>query len=322
LGAIGDVVHSTIIQQAIKQKHPDYEISFLTSELISPLIENDISLKKVYQFDMKKKNNFLYLFNLGLKLRKEKFDVVFNLTNSLRNTFLSLIINPEKIIKRNKNRVHAVDAFFNSAKKVFSDIEKPKNLKLYLDRNVLKKIASNVEKYPKPYLIISPGGEHDNLRQGRIWPNEYWIELSNKLNNEFKGTIFIAGSKEEQKSHEKLQTQINKSVLMSGKLSLEESACLFSMADLFISGDSGPLHMASALGVKTLGIMGSTPDIACGPYGENGYSIKSEIECIGCDLSKCPKINKNEIYTPCMKLIIPDNVINFIKENLLLANYF
>ncbi len=314
LGAIGDVVHSTVIQQSIKQKYPEYEISFLTSELISPLIEDDINLKKVYTFSMKQKNNLPYLLKLGFELRKEKFDIVINLTNSLRNNFISLIINPKKLLRRNKNRVHAVDAFFNSAKEFFNDIEKPENIKLYLDKNSLKKINEMVEKYPKPYFIISPGGEHDNYRQGRIWPDKYWIELSNKLISEFKGTIFIAGSKGEQKSHKKLSMQINNSVLMSGELTLEESACLFSMADIFISGDSGPLHIASALGIKTLGIMGSTAAVACGPYGKNGYSINSDIECIGCNLLKCPKLNKNEIYTPCMTSLYPKIVMSLVEH--------
>lgn len=317
LGAIGDVVHSTVIQQALKKKHPDTEISFLTSELLYPLLKNDPDLDKVYKFNSKLKDNWFYILKLGLEFRKEKFDAIINLSNSLRNKVLLFLANPKKIISRSKHRVHATDAFFNSAKEVFDDIEKPTNLKLHLNKDILNEVTAKLEKYKRPFIVISPGGEHDNVRQGRIWPEDSWIELGNKLAEKYLGTIFIIGSKEERAMHEKY-TKIYNSVLFSGELSLEESACLISLADLFISGDSGPLHMASALGVKTLGLMGSTPAAACGPYGTKGYSITSDTLCIGCGQVKCSKVKEDEKYSLCMKLLKPEAVFKFIEEKNLL----
>lgn len=317
LGAIGDVVHSTVIQQAIKKQHPDCEISFLTSELLYPLLENDPNLTKVYKFNSKQKDNLFYLLGLGLEFRKEKFDAIINLSNSLRNKFLLYLAKPEKIISRSKHRIHATDAFFNSAKEIFDDIEKPQNLKLHLNKDALKEMESKLANYRRPFIVISPGGEHDNVRQGRIWLENYWIELCNKLAEKHLGTTFIIGSRDERKMHQKYSAIYN-SVLFSGELSLEESACLISLADLFISGDSGPLHMASALGVNTIGLMGSTPSVACGPYGTKGYSITADVLCVGCGQVKCSKIKPNEKYSLCMQLLRPETVFKFIEENNLL----
>lgn len=317
LGAIGDVVHSSVIQQAIKEKHPDCEIFFLTSDLVYPLLENDPNLKKIYKFNSKKKDNLLYLLQLGLEFRREKFDVIINLSNSLRNKFLLFLANPKEVINRSKYRVHAVDAFLNSAKQVFGDLEAPKNLKLYFNPETLKNMSFKIENYKRPFIVISPGGEHDNARQGRIWVDKYWIELGNKLVEKYGGTILIAGSKAERDFHKRF-SEIHSSVLFSGELSLEESACLFSKADLFISGDSGPLHIASAVDVNTIGIMGSTPAVACGPYGEKGYSITSDSLCTGCGQVKCLKLKEGEIYTPCMRAIKPSTVLKFIEDNNLL----
>ncbi|MEI8378104.1 MAG: glycosyltransferase family 9 protein [bacterium] len=314
LGAIGDVVHTTIINQSIKEKYPESQIHFLTSDFIAPLLENDPNLAKVYRFDNNKKDDFFYLCKLGLIFRREKFDVIINLSNSFRNQFMIFVANPKKIANRNRHRIHAVDAFFNSAKDVFEDIEKPENLKLFLSDKTKDLIEEKTKKFPRPFFVINPGGENDNLRQGRIWSLKNWIDLSNRLIEKHGGTVFIVGSKGEREYHKEL-LKINSSVLFSGELRLDESAALVAAADLFISGDSGPLHMASALGVKTLGLMGSTTAESCGPYGVKGYAINSIFKCpTGCD--KVCQQSQESIYKPCMQSITPEIVFDFIENNL------
>ena len=313
-GAIGDVVHTTIIQQSIKQKYPDSEIHFLTSGFIAPLLESDPNLAKVYSFDNSKKDDFLYLLQLGFTFRKEKFDIIINLQNSVRNRLLNLIANPKRIVYRNLHRIHAVDAFFNSAKEVFADIEKPEDLNLYIADKIKDYIDSKIENYPRPFIVINPGGEHDNARQGRIWSVNNWIVLSNKLMEKHGGTVFIVGSKNEKEYHKEL-LKIQSSVLFSGELKLDESAALFSKADLFISGDSGPLHMASALGVNTLGLMGATDVQACGPYGSKGHVLSSIFECP----TPCNKVclqTQEDIYKPCIQSITPEAVFDYIEQNI------
>jgi ADP-heptose:LPS heptosyltransferase len=226
------------------------------------------------------------------------------------------IANPKKIVNRNKHRVHAVDAFFNSAKEIFDDIEKPKDLKLFLSNESITSVEDKIKNYPKPFIVINPGGENDIFRQGRIWSLKNWIELSNKLIEKYGGTIFIVGSKGEKEYHKELLS-IPSSVLFSGELKLEESAALFSKADLFISGDSGPLHMASALGVKTLGLMGSTRAMTCGPYSSKGYAISPIFDCA----TRCDKIctvSQDSIYKPCIQSTTPEIVFDFIEKNELL----
>lgn len=318
LGAIGDVVHSTIMPQSIKEKHPDCEIHFLTADFIAPLIENDPNIAKVIPYDNKPKFKLLYFIKLGLALKKEKYDCIISLTNSLKNIIISTLAKPKFKQKRIKAGIHSVDTYFNTAKFLFKDIEKPKNLNLFIDEEIKNDISKQVTKYPRPYTVISPGGDNDKERQGRIWKNDYWIEFGNKITDKYGGTVFVCGSKGEQEAH-KQYIAINNSVLCSGKLSLSESVALFSLADVFISGDSGPLHMASALGIKTIAIMGSTSPESCSPFGENGVYIEPTTECKYCGQKKCDKITDEEIYTPCTSSITPDMVLNLIEDKKLLT---
>jgi len=274
-------------------------------------------LSKVRTLDSSRKSDFFYLYTLGMSLRRENYDVIINLSNSLRNTLLTTLARPGRIVSRNRNRIHAVDAFFNSAQEVFHDIEKPEELKLYTSNDAEAFIENEIQGYERPFIVINPAGDTDHIRQGRIWSLGYWTELSNKLVEKYGGTIFIVGSKQEKKYHQEL-SKINSSVLFSGVLDLEKSAALFAEVDLFISGDSGPLHMASALGVKTLGLMGSTPTRACGPYGTKGYAISPLYKC-ACENRKFCTVSQS-FYKPCIQSITPEVVLDFIDRNNMLSS--
>lgn len=309
-GAIGDVVHSSIIQKAIKAKYPDTQIDFMTSSYIEPMIARDKNLNKTYAFNMKHKDNIFYLIWLGLKLRFEKYDVVINLQNSFRNQFLSLL-SGSKYIKRGREGLrHSTDAFFESAKLVYPDLEKPDCINLYTDEKLLESVKEKLGDALRPYIIISPGGDNDIHRRGRIWSFEHWNELGKMLKGKFGGTIIVVGSKSEGEFHRKF-IKIDNAKIFSGELSLEESVHLFSLSDLFISGDSGPLHMATATGVNTLGLYGST-SLFCAPYGKNGHIIESVEPCRPCQGKDCPHISEDERFAPCMKSILPAKVFDFI----------
>ena len=257
-GAIGDVVHSTIISTAIKNKYPQYKIHFLTLPFIKEMLKNDLNFEKIFEFDNSKKNNLFYLFKLGLALRKENYDVIFNLTNAFRTTFISFVANPKKVIKRSKQRTIALDAFFNSALNFDKTLEYPKNLSIEAGQTEKANILKMLEGKKHPIVVFNPGGQNDNIRQGRIWPFESWIELGNLLNEKMNATIVISGSKNEQAEHQKYKA-IKNVMILSGKLKLNETLALFSLSDIVISGDSGPLHMSSSQkNTKTIALMGST----------------------------------------------------------------
>lgn len=317
LGAIGDVIHSTILAQTIKISHPNVEIHFLTAKFIAPLLRNNPNIDKVLEFNMKEKSNYLYLLYLGLKLRQEKYDVIFPLSNSIRNYILTFVANPKRKQKRNKHRIHAVDAFYNTACDAYGEMQKPQNLEIYIKEELKQTIKEKFNNLPKPFIILSPGGANDMDRQGRIWADEYWIELGNTLNEKYGATIFVCGSDKEKENHQQYKT-INNSVILSGELTLEESAALFSVSDLFISGDSGPLHLASALNINTIGLMGSTPKSACSPYGDKGFALEPNIDCKYCEQKVCKILKEGEKTTPCMKSIKVCDILNLIEKEALL----
>lgn len=312
LSAIGDVVHSTIIPKAIKEKHPDWEIHYMTQNNIDEILKNQKYIDKVIAWDYEKRSSFKYTLETIKKLRKEKYDIIFNLTFALRNYFLAFGARPKKIAFKKINTGLWVDDYYNSAKAIIKDLEKPENLELFVPDNIKEKVQNDIKQYPKPYILISPG-KFNNIRQGRIWDMEKWKKLCSLLKEKYHGTIFVNGSKCEKNYHKQLANE--NVMVLSGKYNLEESCALTSLMDLVISGDSGPCHMASALDVNVLALLGSTSPDKIKPYGKKGYYIEPSFKCRYCWKKKCKYLKEGEAYAPCIESINPDDVMKKIQDN-------
>ena len=315
-GAMGDIIHTTVIARAIKNKYPDCYIAYCVENRYKEIIQNTQYIDEIIPYDEKLRKKLSYNINFAIDLKQQNFDIIFNLTNALRNNLISIIAHPKKIINHKKERnLHVVENFFETALKGVDNLELPKNLEVGVDNEISNKIKRNVSKYPRPYFVFSPAGSNDKARQGRIWNKDYWIELGNQLIREYGGTVFITGAPNEAEFHKTIAQNIDNSVLYSGELSVSESMCLYSFADLVISGDTGPLHLASALNVKTIGIFGSTDIKNVRPWGEKGYYVcPDDNVCRFCWNKKCKF--QTDKYTLCMESIKPEKIMELIRNEI------
>ena len=167
LGAIGDVVHTTIIPSAIKSAHPDWEIHYLTQSENIPLLENNRNIDKIIEWDRSKRKSFKYLISTGVKLFEEHYDIIFNLTNAIRNIFLSVFACPKKFVLRKRTDKSWVEDYFYTAQSVIKDITLPERLELGINKEIDSQITQTLSNYPTPHIIIIPGGKTDKNRQGR-----------------------------------------------------------------------------------------------------------------------------------------------------------
>lgn len=312
LGAMGDVIHTTVIATAIKQAHPDWQVDFLTTEAYASIIIGHPHIDNVIFWDESKRKSCSYILKIAYNLFKERYNIIFNLTRAMRNSLIARLAFPNKIVGKMHFDTNWVEEFFLTAKTAIKDIELPSKLyltKVFSDTEKVDEILANA---PRPYFIFAPGGATDKNRQGRIWNINKWKELCEKINKKFGGTIFIIGSNAERENHHLLNENYIR--ITSGELKTIESSYLLSISDLMVSGDSGPAHVAAAHGIKTLTLVGSTTVDKIKPYGENGYSITSKNSCQGCWKKKCHLLKENEIYTPCMEAISVDEVYEKIVE--------
>ena len=314
LNAIGDVVHTSNTYRAIKDKYPNIEIHYLTY-VDKSFLQGESLIDKVHNIEAEKFNVFnpyMYVFAKNI-LQPEKYDLVINLQSSFKSRLLCFLAKiPKRINYHKNNKIHAVKNYWLMAKKIFPDIREFDNLKLELDKNVCQRIENSVISYSRPHIIINAGHVFA-VRQGRTYPIDKWIELGNKLQEKYNGTVFITGIDEDKEILKPLE-KIKNSVSFVGKLSLLENSALIKSSDLLISGDSGPLHIASAVGTKCVGLFGSMPITRTGPYGKNCLTVVSQYKCVPCNNRKCKIKQKNNLYTPCMEAIEVDVIIKKVLD--------
>ena len=311
-GAIGDIVHTSIIAQAIKEAHPDWKIDFLVGESYVSLLDNHPYIDKVISWKHSQNKTFKGFLKLFIEIFKARYDYIFNPTNSLKTIILSTLTLPKKSIRRKNHGGLWVEDYFKMAKKAIPEVNMPNRLTLGISDIANEKIEKELEGYKKPFFVIAPGRNIDNIRQGRLWNIQKWNELTELLLNKYNGTVFVLGGKDEKENHKLLEKE--NVVIKSGDYSLSESNAMLSKADLMISGDTGPLHIASAFNVKTLALLGSTSPKQIKPYGENGNYISADFNCLYCWNKKCKLMEDGKIYTPCMEALSPKKVIEKIEE--------
>jgi len=312
-GALGDVVHTTGLFRSLKTDNPNLSIHYLTFKEASLLLENDSDLDKVWIIPNK---SYMCLISFANILKKEGFDLFINLQPSIRTRFFSRFLSAKKTLTYRKDfTLHAVENFLRTVRPLFKGIKPGKSLKLFLSEETKAKAVSLLSGNRKKVGFVM---ETNPVRQGRCWPVEHWYSLAESLVKKYDCEIVLTGTAKNIQNANKIGAISEKVNSFCGELDIAESSALLSECSLVISGDTGPLHIATALGVPVIGIYGSSPISRTGPWGENCFTLLSNRRCVPCNRRKCKYLQKDEFYTPCMKDTAPDQVLDLIEKNKLL----
>lgn len=136
---------------------------------------------------------------------------------------------------------------------------------------------------------ISPGAAFGTAKQ---WLPERFAETGIRLSSELKADVAVFGSKDEQQLCEVVRRGISAAGIhclnLAGKTTLAEFIEMAAACSLYLTNDSGAMHVASALDVPTAVVFGSTDHVATGPAGHRFAIIRQQVECSPCLLRECP----------------------------------
>lgn len=158
-------------------------------------------------------------------------------------------------------------------------------------------------------VALCPGSINSRAKR---WPAERYAALGDSLIDELNAKVLLIGSPEElDVSQEVSRRMRNKPIMMTGKTSLAQVAAVLSLVDLLVTNDTGPAHIASALGRPTLVIFGPTNPLTTRPFSPVAEIVRHPPDCAPCMLRDCP------IDHRCMTAISPHDV--FERARLLLG---
>lgn len=148
------------------------------------------------------------------------------------------------------------------------------------------------------------------------WRNDHFGTVLSTLNDQVGGTAYLLGDAGDKPICERIAKAAPHTSIQDfcGRTSLVELGGLISALDLLITVDSGPMHMAAALGVPTIALFGPTNPICTGPYGANHRIIQlSGLDCVPCLSHTCQRPNRDHA---CMDRLAPAQVIQAALEQL------
>ena len=298
---LGDCVMSTPAIENIISHYKNIEITIIGPVSSIEIIKHNPNVFKTIILDHKFKTFF------ELKNKLDDYDVFFTFRASVRAKFLKFFVRATakyQFNHKNYPNCHQVEkyvGFVNDAlcsnypagklSNYFSNRSKPKNSKL---------------------IGINPGASYGSAKR---WYPEQFAKIALAFSDEFD-IILFGGVNEinfaKKIEAELLENNVHNYVNLSGKTSILELNNYISTLDIFVTGDSGPMHIAASLDIPTIAIFGPTNPLETSQWMcANSQIIKKDLACQPCMKKTCPLEHHN-----CMKLIKAEDVIESISSTL------
>lgn len=138
----------------------------------------------------------------------------------------------------------------------------------------------------RPVIGVSPGAAYGNAKR---WLPERFAETAERVARANSASVVLFGSPGERTLCESVRTGIKLPAYnLAGETTLREFIEMAAACLLFLTNDSGAMHIASALGIPTVAVFGATDDIGTGPTGPNSRTVREPVECSPCLLRECP----------------------------------
>jgi len=322
---IGDVLLSTPVIKTLRYHYPDAYIAMMVSPYSKDAVEGNPYLDKVIIYDKDGKHKSWWRsLKFARNLKKKRFD-------------LAIILHPT-------NRVHLVTFFAGIPKRIGYDLklgflltdrirhtkqygekhELDYNLDLvrYLgiepeDKNLFMPIRPESERWVEELFRQEGIKEKDKLLAihpgascpSKVWPNDRFAQVADRLIEKYSFKVLIvSGPKDLSLAQSVIRNMQHSAINLAGKTSVSQLASILKRSRLFISNDSGPVHVASAVGAPVVSIFGRNQaglsPKRWGPVGKNDLILHKEVGCIECLAHNCVK------EFACLKAITTEDVLN------------
>jgi heptosyltransferase II len=323
---LGDVLFSTATIRNIRRNFPDSFIGCIIPSRCYPILKGNPNLDEIIIFDDKDRHrSVLAQLSFARFLKSKRFDTVFLLHRSFTRALICRLAGiaqrigyrtakrafllTKKISPPKKDTLHRIDYYLNIIEKAGLKVE-DRYLEFFIgdeDINLADRfLEKNLVDKNAFLVVINPGANWFPKR----WLKEYWVELIDTLIAEFKAKVIITGAPNDLPLVLSIKEKMKeKPIIGCGIFNIKQLGAVISKADLFITADTGPLHIANASGIKKIiALFGPTSPLLTGPYpNKNVIILQKDIGCkIPCYQVRC-KDNR------CMKAITPEDVIEQVK---------
>jgi heptosyltransferase-2 len=315
---IGDSILAVPSLQSLSQNHPEAEIWVLARGWVKDLFVSYPFIRGV--IPLPDRADLKTLRRTAQELKGEAFDTGLLLTNSFGSALLFALARiPNRWGYATDGRrflltrgvrprapgktIHQAQHYLDLVSRLGMEAVAP-SLSFPLGEEEVRGaeglLASEGVSSGSPLTILNPGGYFGSAKR---WPPERFGALAALLQEREGARVVIVGSQGEAPLARLItDALLSKPLVLTGRTSLRQLAAVISLADLFVTNDSGPMHLANALGTPVLALFGPTDPEATAPFQEPSAYLHKAPPCWPCAYRDCP------IDHRCMESISPEEV--------------
>jgi len=297
---LGDVVMATPAIENLVNYYDESEVILIGSFNSIEALKNHPRISNTYVIT----KEYTSLYKIAKKLRK--FDIFFSFRSSFRSKFFKLLISSKKKFQFDRNRYqnrHQVEKYNDF-------VNDSLNTNFHPGRLIVHPSLKQTNNDSKSIIGVNPGASYGDSKR---WHPEKFAKVVTELSHKFDIIIFGGPNEKEIGADiEKLLIESNVSNYqnLAAQTSIDELIYHISVLDMFVTGDSGPMHLAAAFQVPTVAIFGPTKDKETSQWmNDKSTIVKKSLDCQPCMKRKCPLKHNN-----CMKLIKAEEVLNAVKS--------
>ena len=320
--ALGDIVQTLPLLPVLRERFPAARISWVVGSQFSNLLEGHPCLDELIPFD--RKGGGLTFLKLLLTLKRRRFDLVFDLQGLLRTGLMTwatraplrvgletaregaqlachfALPNTNRLVPAHLRTWQVAEALGMGGRRRETII--PINEE---DRTWAKGQLAGLS--PR-ILAIHAGAQWETKR----WPPGQFAYVAAKAARHFGISPVLVGSSSERRITDDIERQVKKFVPSSrvlnlaGETSLKKLAAVLEKAEVVLSNDSGPMHMAAGLGRPVVGVFTCTSPERSGPPGEEHALISTRLSCAASYHKRCP--HRGEYHLACLEELEAERV--------------
>lgn len=298
-GAMGDLILATPLFRAIRRRHPDATLTVVTKSRWTSLLDANPHVTEVIGWDEE-----MSLRTLAARLRPGRHTHRLDLHGNLRSRALRLLVGgrwrgyPKRRLARwwlirarqdrFRDRRHVAERYFDAARslQVAPDGGPPE---VFLTQPALRAadavLRSGGHDETNTLLAFAPGAAHATKR----WPIAHWQDLARRLANE-EVDLVVVGGPEDRPLGEAIRASLPRAINAAGSATPLETAALLKRARAAVSGDTGLMHLATAVGTPVAALFGPTVEaFGFTPYASRADILQLDLACRPCTAHGGPR---------------------------------
>jgi len=297
LRGIGDVVLSTIVLKNLRNAFPNAKIDYLTEPPSEPVLKNLPLVHDVLVYDRHTMNPVRFLF----AVRKCNYDLIIDLFGNPRTALITRVSGATYRVGFNlRGRKYAYNILVERDMNLHSAEHNLLPLEVIGVQIVSRQLEFAV---PESDMTAAEQFLQQNIASGKLliglalgggWHSkrcttEKFAAIADAVIERFGAEVIIVWGPQDKTDAERIHSLMRHRSMLLPPTTVLEAAAFFKQCDAVIANDSGPMHIAVAVGTPTLAIFGPTNPYAQGPYGEQHEWVRNEkLDCLCCNLLNCP----------------------------------